>query len=306
MHKRLGVFIFVIFVLNKSLMENKDSKDLSSAQFAHRNGICLMKYFYSKEEYNKSKPIYYDFKNKGKIEVGRRFNEHIFALDCFPRKYKETPSKSNLNKMLSAISFNLGFLNKDMSNKILLSYVFRVLDNKYYMYGYSIDIEQFDKFISYGKNKELEEINLNTRIYMWHNNYFNLNRKIKSSIMAKDRFKETVTKNTEIIFDTVMDLLENYNDFISNKIISDITGIPQRSVSRYVKIYEDKISEYNISKYGTNNYNKYIYDVHKDNIKNTIMNMKYNKEKINISKIANKLKLHRNTVSNIVNKHNLK
>lgn len=286
-----------------------DSSDLSSAQYAHRNKICLKYYFIDDNDYKKSEPVYHKFirgKNEGKkIEVGRRFDEPIFSLDCFPRKYKEMPSKATLMKMLSTVSCNLGFLNKEIKDEILLSYIFRVLEKKYYMYGYSIDMDYFKKPIRIGKSKELEEMNFSTRRYMWHKEYQNLNKKIKISIMARDRFKQTVTKNTNIIFDAVTELLENYDDFISNKLVSKITGIPQHTVSRYIHVHQKEISAHNKQRYQTDDYNKYTMEVNKGNIINYIEKQKLSNKKLSIKEIAKELKLHRNTVSKIVNKHNL-
>lgn len=284
---------------------NKDSRDLSSSQYAFRNSIALTSYFYDENDYEKSRPVYHNFKDHGKVEVGRRFDEYIYALDCFPRKYKETPDKSTLIKMLSAISVNLGFLNKDKENKMLLSYLFRVIDNKYYMYGYEIDVDSFSRFIEIGKDLELEEMNLNTRRYMWHENHLNLKKSIKSSIMLKDRFKETVTRNTELIFDTVTDLLENYQDFISNELISKETGLPKHTISRYIKIHEDRISKHNKTNYGTDDYNKYVSEKNIGEVKHYIINANLKNEKIKIKDISEKLNLHRNTVSKIIKNNDL-
>lgn len=277
--------------------------NLSSSQYAFRAGICLTKTFEDDEDYYED--VYYTFKGEGRALVGQKYPNKIFYLSCFPYTFSYKPKKSDLEMMFIAISINLGFLNKDLHDEVLIKYLKIIFNQKYYMYDFNIDINKFKKQIQYGKSKELAEMNLSKKKYVWRKEYQTLSKSMKCKIMNEDRFKKVVTDTTEKVFDAVSKLLNEYDDFIHTGVIADITGLKASTLFDYIQVHKERINEHNKARYGTANYNEYISQKHLIDVENAIMNLKFQNKKVTIKNIADKTNLHRNTISKLNKKHHI-
>lgn len=276
---------------------------LSSSQYAFRNNIVIQKYFYDEVDLGLSEPVYYKFKNKGRMKVANKFPDKIHSLDCFPRTLKNEPKLSYLKNLMSGIAEKLGFLNKDLDTNKLMVYLKIIYDNKYYFYDYDMDINYLRPYIESGKQKELEEMELDTRKYVWEDEHKTLSKSMKCKIMSIDRFKKQVQETTGIVFDAVQELLDS-GEFIHNKLVADVSNLPLHTVERYVNVHKDEIDSHNRSVCGTDNYNDYLANMSMLDIDNAIVNLHFNKEKITIASVAKYANLHRNTVSRLNKVHN--
>jgi len=278
-------------------------KDLSSAQYAYQHGIILQEHYYLKsDEYI---DVYYVFKKEGRLKVAKKFKDKVHSLSCFPLTFTKKPQKSNLKFVLYRNAIVLGFLNKKTPSKDLVNYIHKVISNKYYMYNYSLSAEYYEKIIDHGKNKELEEMDFETKRYIWYDNHQKLNKKLKCKIMNIDRFKITVNENTNKIFDAVTDLLNSYDDFITTILIAKHAKINYTTTKKYIGVYREEIDSHNKAKYGTSNHNQYLLLISKEEITNAISNLKFKSQKVNIQTVADYTTLHRNTVAKINRKFNL-
>jgi len=284
-------------------MVNESLDELSSSQYAFRSDICIYRDFYDDDDLRKAIKVFYPIRGVEQ-EVALKFSEGVHTINCFPYNYNSIPKKSTVLMRLEQISLNLGFLNKHYDTQQLTTYIEIIIKNKYHRYNYSFDLKQFEDIINEGKDKELEEMNTDIRKYIWNKKHMNLNKSIKSRIMIRDRFKNDIMSNTSKVFDAVNNLLET-DEFIHNKIISEMTKMPMTTLEKYVMVHKDEINNHNKSKYGTDNYNKYINAVTIKDIKDAVTMIEFANKKINISSVAKKSRLHRNTVSRLNKLYNL-
>lgn len=294
------MFIFCIFAVYILTM-NEFLESLSTSQYAYRSGIVIQDYYPLDED--QYQEVYYDFKEKNKQLVAKKYESGIHSLNCFPFTFYSKPNQSTVNYVLKTTCLKLGFLNKNKPTGVLSTYIDLIIKNKYYIYSFDLNVDNFIKHIDEGKSMELEEMDLDLRKYIWEDQYRTLSKNIKIKIMNKDRFAETKKETMDKMIDAVNYFIYETNDFIHNKIIADYSGLPLHTIKNYSGVFRKEIDQHNKNNYGCTSYHDYTLKINLDTVESCIINLIFKKKKINIANITRESKnikdseLHRNTIT---------
>lgn len=271
--------------------------DVTSGKFAFDNDISLLRDYYSDEEYDNAKKVYYRYSSESELKlVALYFPDYYYSINCFPITFVKYPSEGTLWSVLTRNAFVLGYLNKDKDVSLLIEYLSIVYDNKYRRFNFKIDIEELSRYINYGKDKEDGEVEFGKKRYLFINNANRLNKKTKTKIMRNFEKNDIKTENFHKIRDEVNFLCMGH-DFITPKLVSDRTHIHYDTVRNYIPIFKEDIDSHNLSIHGTSNYNDYLYKAIDEDIRLAIGNLRHKGKKVNVSNIAKQSGISRHTIT---------
>lgn len=205
----------------------------------------------------------------------------------------------------------LTLLNLDKPISILFEYMDLVckvyFDTDNLMVDRSIVLKNIEKV----KNN-LYQVNPVLKKYFWVKPYTNIGvfekeidgvvydgkRKIVLSQLNKSRRIETISKIENAIDFLISE--DEDNRFITIADISEISGVPNKTISNIYSLFKSEVDNYNISVFNTSVYTEFIKMNNVSTISSSIKKFKEELEtRLTKKKVANSSKLHINTVYNL-------